>query len=88
MAEKYFEDKDKEVACNVQARKPTIEAFDRLPEEFTSADVIRCFNLKNAQSAGMRVSRLIKDSMVEKVGDYVENGTTKSKYRKTGSSIF
>ena len=82
MAEKYFE--DKEVVCNVQARKPTIEAFDRLPEEFTSADVMRCFNLKTIQYAGVRINRLVRDRLIEKCGEYVEGGTTKARYKKTG----
>ena len=87
MAEKYFEDKDKEVVSNVQARKPTIEAFDRLPEEFTSEDVMRCFNLKTMQNARIRISRLKKDDLIEKFEEFVENGTTKAKYRKTGQRM-
>jgi hypothetical protein len=32
----------------------------------------------------MKISRLMKDHFIEKAGDFVENGTTKSVFRKTG----
>ena len=41
MAEKYFDDKTRDVAANVQRRQKTIEGFNRLPEEFTIDDVMR-----------------------------------------------
>ena len=85
MAENYFDNKLKDASVNVQRRSKTIEAFNRLPEEFTSEDVMRCFTLKSNTSARTRVVRLLKDRLAEKVDDYVENGTTKAKYRKTGS---
>ena len=31
------------------------------------------------------VFRLLKDGLVEKVDEFVENGTTKAKYKKTGA---
>lgn len=37
--------------------------------------------------ARARISRLVKDHFVEKVGDYVENGTTKAIYQKTGKAM-
>ena len=48
-------------------------------------DVMRCFTLKSNTSARTRVVRLLKDRLAEKVDEFVENGTTKAKYRKTGS---
>ena len=63
----------------------TIEAFNRLPEEFTAEDVMRCFGLTQNNAARARVFRLLKDGLVEKVDEFVENGTTKAKYKKTGA---
>ena len=84
MAENYFDDKSRDAATNVQRHQKTIEAFNRLPEEFTTDDVIRCFSLKNSTSARTRVARLLRDRLAEKVDEFVENGTTKAKYHKTG----
>ena len=83
MAEAYFDNKLKDASVNVQRRQKTIEAFNRLPEEFTIDDVTKCFCM-NQNAAHIRVFRLLKDRLAEKSGEYVENGTTKAKYRKTG----
>ena len=85
MAENYFDNKEKDASVNVQRRQKTIEGFNRLPEEFTVDDVMRCFGLTQNNSARTRVVRLLKDRLAEKVDEFVENGTTKAKYRKTGS---
>ncbi len=85
LAEKYFDEKTREAAANVQRKAKTIEAFNRLPEEFTIDDVIQCFALKTNTSARTRVIRLIKDGLAVKVDEFVENGTTKAKYKKTGA---
>ena len=85
LAEKYFDDKTRDAAANVQRRGKTIESFNRLPEEFTVDDVMRCFGLTQNNSARARVFRLLKDGLVKKVDEFVENGTIKAKYRKTGS---
>ena len=85
LAEKYFDDKTRDAAANVQRRGKTIESFNRLPEEFTVDDVMRCFTLKSNTSARTRVVRLLKDRLAEKVDEFVENGTTKAKYKKTGA---
>jgi hypothetical protein len=84
MAEAYFDNKLKDASVNVQRRQKTIEGFNRLPEEFTSEDVMRCFNITTVKSAQMKISRLIKDHIVEKSGEFVENSTTKAIYKKTG----
>ena len=84
MAEAYFDNKLKDASVNVQRHSKTYEAFARLPEEFAIEDVVRCFNLKSESTARTRVSRLSADNLIEKCGEYVENGTTKSRYRKTG----
>ena len=85
LAEKYFEDKNRDIVANTPRRPKTIEAFNRLPEEFTTDDVMRCFMLKSNDAARTRVSRLQKDGLVEKVDEFVENGTTKARYKKTGA---
>ena len=85
LAEKYFDDKTRDAAANVQRRAKTIEAFNRLPEVFTIDDVTRCFGLTQNNSARARVFRLLKDGLIEKVDEFVENGTTKAKYKKTGA---
>ena len=85
MAEAYFDNKLKDASVNVQRRQKTYEGFARLPEEFTNEDVMRCFGLKNNTSARARVFRLMKDHLAEKVDEFVENGTTKARYKKTGN---
>ena len=85
LAEKYFDDKTRDAAANVQRRGKTIESFNRLPDEFTVDDVMRCFGLTYNNSARTRIVRLLKDRLAEKVDEFVENGTIKAKYRKTGS---
>ena len=84
MAEAYFDNKLKDASVNVQRRQKTYEGFDRLPEVFTTDDVMRCFQLKNVSAAYMRISRLQRDHLIEKDEDFVDGGTTKSRYRKTG----
>ena len=84
MAEKYFDDKTRDAAAKVQRRQKTIEGFNRLPEEFTIDDVMRYFSMPSINAARMRTHRLVKDGLAEKAADYVENSTTKAKYRKTG----
>ena len=85
MAEAYFDNKLKDASVNVQRRGKTIEAFNLLPEEFTAEDVMRCFTMKSHASARTRIVRLLKDHLAEKVDEFVENGTTKARYRKTGT---
>ena len=67
-------------------RESTIdfESDGRL-KEFTIDDVMRCFGLAQNNSARARVFRLQKDGLVEKVDEFVDNGTTKAKYKKTGA---
>ena len=83
MAENYFDNKLKDASVNVQRRQKTLEGFERLPEVFTTEDVVRCFQLRNTAAAYMRISRLQRDHLIEKDEDFAD-GTTKSRYRKTG----
>ena len=85
LAETYFDNKTREASINVQRRQKTIEAFSRLPEEFTSEDVQRCFNMGSAASARNKISRLLRDQLIEKVGE--AKGDDKSLFRKTGRII-
>jgi hypothetical protein len=84
MAEAYFDNKLKDASVNIQRKGKTYEGFGRLPEVFTTDDVMRCFQLKNVSAAYMRISRLQRDHLIEKDEDFVDGGTTKSRYRKTG----
>ena len=87
MAEKYFDDKTRDAAVNRQRQQKTIDAFNRLPEEFTYEDVIRCFDLNTPIAARVKISRLIKDRLVEKVADTAEDGHKKAIYAKTGVAM-
>ena len=88
MAENYFDNKHREASVNVQRRQKTQEAFSRLPEEFTVEDAMHVFQLNNAGSARMKICRLQKDNLVEKIGEFTENGANKVRYCKTGMMMF
>ena len=85
MAEAYFDNKQKDASVNVMRRQKTIESFYRLPDEFTSADVMRCFNLSTEGAARVKIKRLLNDHLIEKMGDGRQTGASKSSYRKTGT---
>ena len=82
MAENYFDNKLKDASVNVQRRQKTYEAFDRLPDEFTIEDVVRCFNLGSEASARKKVTRLCRDHLIEKICE--EKGSQKALFHKTG----
>jgi hypothetical protein len=84
MAENYFDNKLRDANVNVQRHPKTRENFDRLPEEFTTEDVMRCFNLGSNASARMRISRLVADRVIEKSRQEIVDGAKKAYYRKTG----
>ena len=85
MAEAYFDNKMKDASVNVQRRQKTYEGFDKLPEEFTTADVKRCFGLSTEGAARMKIKRLLSDHLIKKLGDGRQSGETKSSYCKTGT---
>ena len=87
LAESYFDNKHREAAVNVQRRQKTIEAFSRLPEEFTNEDVMRCFNLSSAGAARSKTRRLMKDHLIEKTADETAEGIQMAVYRKTGKMM-
>ena len=85
MAEAYFDNKLKDASVNIQRRQKTYEGFERLPNEFTNEDVMRCFNLSTEGAARMKIKRLQSDHLIEKLGDGRQAGASKSSYRKTGN---
>ena len=85
VTEKYFDDKNRDASVNVQRKQRTYDAFQRLPEEFTVDDVLRCFQLNSEGSARVRVKRLLEDHLAVKISETKESKTLKSRYRKTGT---
>ena len=83
MAEAYFDNKLKDASVNIQRKQKTLEAFDRLPDEFTIEDVVHCFNLGSAASARKKVTRLYRDHLIEKISE--EKGGQKALFHKTGT---
>ena len=83
MAENYFDNKLKDASVNIQRKQRTLEAFNRLPDEFTIEDVVHCFNLGSAASARKKVTRLCRDHLIEKVSE--DKGGEKAVFHKTGS---
>ena len=87
MAEKYFDDQQRDVSVNAHRKNKTYEGFSRLPDEFMTEDVMTCFSLVNRNAAKIKISRMIKDHLIERAGDFVENGTTKAIYKKIGIMV-
>ena len=85
MAEKYFDDQIRDVSANARRKQKTIEAFNRLPEEFTTEDIMRCFGLEGESSARGRARTLLADHLAVKTGEFKNNGKVKALYRKTGT---
>ena len=84
LAEAYFDNKLKDASVNVQRRSKTYEAFARLPETFTSEDVMRCFGLTSDGAVRSKTRRLMSDHLIEKVSDGRGTTTGLSTFRKTG----
>ena len=87
LAEKYFDDKLRDASANHRHSQKTIEGYNRLPEEFTVENVMKCFN-QGLYAARSKVKRLVKDGAVERSGEYVENGITKAIYKKKAILVF
>ena len=85
MAENYFDNKHRDASVNVRRNQKTFDSFNRLPEEFTVDDVIRCFSFKAESSARTKIARLMADNLVEKSGEVKVDGVYKKTYRKTGT---
>ena len=87
MAEKYFDDQRRDISANTRRNQKTIEAFNRLPEEFTAEDIMRCFGLEGESSARTRAHKLLADHLAVKTGEFKDNGKVKAQYRKTGRAM-
>ena len=69
MAEAYFDNQQKDASVNVQRKHKTYDDFNRLPDEFTIGDVVRCFRLSSESSARSKICRLQRDHLIEKMND-------------------
>ena len=87
LAETYFDNKVREANVNVKRQQKTVEAFRRLPDEFATEDVMRCFGFDNTGSVHVKIKRLMDDHLVEKAGTFVKNGCSMARYRKTGVAM-
>ena len=56
-------------------------------DEFKIDDVVNCLHI-GINAARSRVKRMVKDGAVAKCGEYVENGTTKVRYKKKAILVF
>ena len=84
MAEAYFDNKVRDASVNVRRQKKTFDGFERLPNEFTAEDVMRCFNLGSDGAVRGKICRLIEDHLIEKVSDKRCSKKAKTTYCKTG----
>ena len=84
MAEAYFDNKLKDANVNLQRKQKTLEGFSRLPEVFTSEDVMRCFNLSSDGAVRSKTRRLLSDRLIVKISDGRGTTTGLSTFRKTG----
>ena len=71
MAETYFDNKLRDASVNIRRQQKAM----------------RCFSLANDVVARVKISRLVKDHLVEKAGEFIENGTTKAVFKKTGLAM-
>ena len=88
MAEAYFDNRLRDAAVNVRRKQKTYDGFERLPESFTSEDVMRCFNMGSEGSARMKISRFLQDHLIEKIEEPKGKASSKAKYRKTGVIMY
>ena len=87
MAEHYFDNKLKEASVNVRRNTKTLDGFNRLPDVFTPEDVVRCFGV-HGSTAYMRISRLTRDGLIEKVEVSEGDDQRKARFRKTNVMMF
>ena len=87
LAEKYFDDKLRDASTNRRHHQRTIEEYNKLPEVFSVDDVARMFQI-GIYAARQRVRRLVEDDAIVKCGEYVENGTSKHRYKKKAVLVF
>jgi hypothetical protein len=87
LAETYFDNKSRDAAVYTARRQKTIEAFSRLPKEFTLEDVMRCYGFVNVSSSRVKIHRLMRDKLIEKKETVREDGQSTTVYIKTGMML-
>ncbi len=88
MAEMYYDDKLKDAAMKRQRLQRTVENYQRLPNEFTIDDVLRCFSLDHEPSGRKCISRLLQDHLIRKIGTCEVNGRNLAKFEKVNNLLF
>ena len=79
MAEKYFDDMNNDVQITGKRHQQrSIDGYNRLPDLFTSEDVMKCFGYKENNGACMKISRLEKEKAIIKI----KEGDNAGKYQK------
>ncbi|MCR5818812.1 MAG: hypothetical protein K6F89_06940 [Prevotella sp.] len=76
--EKLYDDREAMQASNVRHQSKTLRAYRRLPEVFTSADVMREYGYDSVGSVCSRLKHLCDDGLAQKI----RRGEDKGKYRK------
>jgi hypothetical protein len=79
MAEKYFDDMNNDVQITGKRhQQKSINGYNRLPDVFTKEDVIKCFGYNSQNAACMKLARLEKETIIEKI----TKGKDAGKFRK------
>ena len=79
MAEKYFDDMNNDVQISGKRhQQKSINGYNRLPDVFTKEDVIKCFGYNSQNAACMKLVRLEKETIIEKI----TKGKDAGKFRK------
>ena len=79
LAEKYFDDMNNDVQITGKRHQQrSIDGYNRLPDMFTSEDVMKCFGYKENNGACMKISRLEKEKAIVKI----KEGDNAGKYQK------
>ena len=79
MAEKYFDDMNNDVQISGKRhQQKSINGYNRLPDVFTKEDVIKCFGYNSQNAACMKLTRLEKETIIEKI----TKGKDAGKFRK------
>ncbi len=74
----YYENLAKEAVLKTPQRKKTQEAYNRLPDIFSSEDVRIAYSYDSTGSVCSRLKRLVDDGLAQKI----QRGENKGKYRK------
>lgn len=78
IAEQHYENSQTAAASNHRLQQKTILAYQRLPDPFTSEDVMREYGYESVGSTCSRLKHLVDDGMAKKI----TKGEDKGKYRK------